>query len=86
MKRSVCHELFSTSDVAIWLADLHHVLQGIPLIMETPVQEREAPIDFKKTLEHGKIWWKDPTGPYGVGTDRRDIILLNSLVNKENWS
>lgn len=59
--------------------------QGIPLIMETPVQEREAPVDFKKSLEAGKIWWKDPQGPYGVGTDRRDIILLNSLVEKANW-
>lgn len=50
------------------------------------MQEREAPVNYKKSLEHGKIWWKDPNGPYGVGTDRRDIVLLNSLVGKENWS
>lgn len=53
------------------------------MIMETPVQEREPPVDYKRSLEAGKVVWKDPEGPYGVGTDRRDVILLNSLV--EDW-
>ena len=42
--------------------------QGIPLIMETPVQEREPPVDYKKSLEHGCICWKDGSAPYGIGT------------------
>lgn len=53
--------------------------QGIPLIMETPVQEREPPVDYKKSLQNDCICWKDGTAPYGVGTDRRDVMLLNSL-------
>ena len=56
------------------------MLQGIPLIMETPVQEREPPINYKKSLEHCRIVWKDPEGPYGPGTDRRDVMVLNSLI------
>jgi hypothetical protein len=41
--------------------------QGIPLIMETPVQEREPPVDYKKSLQNDCICWKDGTAPYGVG-------------------
>ena len=35
--------------------------------METPVQEREPPVDYKLSLKHGRVQWKDPGGPYGVG-------------------
>lgn len=35
--------------------------------METPVQEREPPVDYKLSLQHGRVQWKDPGGPYGVG-------------------
>ena len=42
-------------------------MQGIPLIMETPVQEREPPVNYKLSLEHGRVQWKDTNGPYGVG-------------------
>lgn len=48
--------------------------------METPVQEREPPLNFRKSLELGNLVWKDPEGPYGVGTDRRDVMVLNSLI------
>ncbi len=41
--------------------------QGIPLIMETPVQEREPPVDYKKSLQNDCLCWKDGNAPYGVG-------------------
>ena len=44
------------------------------------MQEREPPINYKKSLEHCRIVWKDPEGPYGPGTDRRDVMVLNSLI------
>ena len=35
--------------------------------METPVQEREPPVDYRLSLLHGRVQWKDSEGPYGVG-------------------
>ena len=49
---------------------------GMPLIMETPVEEREPPVDHKRSLQHGRLVWRDPSGQHGVGTDRRYRILF----------
>ena len=53
--------------------------QNIPLIMETPVQEQEANLDFKKSLQTGQVVYKAEDGESIVGTDRRDVSLLYNL-------
>ena len=52
---------------------------GIPLIMETPVQDPEPPINYKKSLEAGEVVYRNEGAEKEVGTDKRDIALLYSL-------
>ena len=62
------------------------IMQGIPLIMETPVQEREPPVNYKLSLQHGRLQWKDPGGPYGVGQCRNLTFTnfgLSALVSTQ---
>ena len=54
-------------------------LDGLPLIMETPVAEKEPAVNYRKSLEQGEIVWRFPDAPLFVGTDKRDIQLLYSL-------
>ena len=55
---------------------------GIPLIMETPVQEKGPAVDYKQSLAAGAVVRRqgkndDPGTP--ECTDTRDIRLLYSL-------
>lgn len=57
---------------------------GIPLIMETPVQEKGPAVDYKKSLAAGEVVLRqgkndDLNAP--ECTDTRDIRLLYSLCN-----
>lgn len=53
---------------------------GIPLIMETPVQCEGPHIDYKLSLLAGGPVYKGPSeAETGINTDKRDIAWLNSL-------
>ena len=53
---------------------------GIPLIMETPVQCEGPNIDYKLSLLVGAPVYKGPSEEeVGINTDKRDIAWLNSL-------
>jgi hypothetical protein len=52
---------------------------GIPLIMETPVQEPEPAINYKKSLLAGEVVYRHEGDAAKIGTDKRDIALLYSL-------
>ncbi|BDA49995.1 probable endonuclease 4 at C-terminar half [Coccomyxa sp. Obi] len=54
-------------------------LDGIPLIMETPVQEAGPAINYKKSLLAGELVLRDGEDDAKIGTDKRDIALLYSL-------
>eukprot|EP00884_Botryococcus_braunii_P007191 jgi/Botrbrau1/16473/Bobra.0142s0067.1 len=56
--------------------------QGLPLIMETPVQEKPPNIDYKKSLMEGRVYFKQGENFAQVGTDERDIKLLYSFVSE----
>ena len=54
---------------------------GIPLIMETPVQCEGPNIDYKLSLLAGAAVFKGPAeADTGENTDKRDIAWLNSLA------
>ena len=54
---------------------------GIPLIMETPVQCHGPDLDFKLSLLAGGPVFKGPSEEEtGVNTDKKDIAYLNSLA------
>ncbi len=52
---------------------------GIPLIMETPVQEPGPAINYKKSLLEGEVVYRHEGDEALVGTDKRDIAMLYSL-------
>ncbi|CAL8465482.1 g5018 [Coccomyxa elongata] len=54
-------------------------LDGIPLIMETPVQETGPAINYKKSLLAGELVLRDGEDDAKIGTDKRDIAMLYSL-------
>lgn len=54
---------------------------GIPLIMETPVQCEGPNLDYKLSLLAGAAVFKGPAeAETGENTDKRDIAWLNSLA------
>ncbi|EIE23063.1 AP endonuclease [Coccomyxa subellipsoidea C-169] len=54
-------------------------LDGIPLIMETPVQEPGPAINYKKSLLEAEVVYRHEGDEALVGTDKRDIAMLYSL-------
>ena len=57
------------------------IFDGIPLVMETPVQTPGPKIDFPNSIAKQTVIFKQTVEEAGLCTDTRDIALLNSLVN-----
>jgi len=47
--------------------------------METPVQEEGPAINYKKSLLAGEVKLRHEEEAERIGTDKRDIAMLNSL-------
>ena len=56
------------------------IFDGIPLVMETPVQTPGPKVDFPNSIAKQTVIFKQTVEEAGLCTDTRDIALLNSLV------
>lgn len=82
---SLLMKTLSKMSLTIYFKRRHRVIRelvlgaGIPLIMETPVQEPEPAINYKKSLLAGEVVYRHEGDAAKIGTDKRDIALLYSL-------